>query len=75
MADFDNGLPPQGTDISGSEVSSVLIDKAGVEEGVANSISAVLLDKEQAQEGEVWSVSNIFIDKQDADYHNRCMFL
>lgn len=75
MADFDNGLPPQGTDISGSGISSVLIDKTDVEEGVANAISAVLLDKEEAQEGEVWSVSNILIDKQDAEYRNRCLFL
>ncbi|GAB6007482.1 hypothetical protein [Dysgonomonas reticulitermitis] len=75
MADFDNGLPPQGTDMSGSEISSVLIDKTDVGEGVANSISAVLLDKEEVQEGEVWSVSNILIDKQDAEYRNRNMFL
>ena len=75
MADFDNGLPPHGTDITESEISAVLIDKAKVEVGGVYSINAVIMEKEGAQEGEVWSVSAILIDKQDADYQNKYMFL
>lgn len=66
MAEFDNGLPPQGIDATEYEINSVLLSKEDPEEN-AQAISAVLIAKEEAQEASVSSISAVLMDKTDAE--------
>lgn len=74
MAEFDNGLPPEGIDISDKKISAVLIDKAEAEEADAHKISAVLINKSEPEEAESYKISAVLIGKEPAG-RNRSMFL
>ena len=65
MADFDNGLPPQGKDVSKSEINAVLINKEEVGDD-AYRISSVLMNKVEVEESATFSISRIVLDKAEA---------
>ncbi|MDR1503675.1 MAG: hypothetical protein LBT43_14610 [Prevotella sp.] len=48
MADFDNGLPPEGIDITNNNVTGVNISISDTDEQSINKISAVLISTEPA---------------------------
>lgn len=75
MADFDNGLPPQGIDVSANEVNAVLITKSEVTEADVFKVSSVVLEKKDVTDSPLYQITGAFLDKQEAEYHNRCMFL
>jgi hypothetical protein len=48
MADFDNGLPPQGTDVSDDSINSVSIATGELIESEGGRVTGVVVDKEAA---------------------------
>ncbi|MFV0310528.1 MAG: hypothetical protein ACK5KN_02625 [Dysgonomonas sp.] len=64
MADFDNGLPPVGTDVTDNSVSSVNIsssDAAGVD---IKDINSVNVSNSDADVLSVRKVSGLFISNE-----------
>lgn len=66
MAEFDNGLPPQGIDTTEYEINSIRLSKEEPDEN-AQTISAVLIGKEEAQEASISSISAVLMDKTAAE--------
>ncbi|GEM_PF-6121394 len=50
MADFDNGLPPKGIDVSDKKITTILIDKDVSEEHDIENIKALLVDASEADD-------------------------
>ncbi|MBK5721838.1 hypothetical protein JGH11_13240 [Dysgonomonas sp. Marseille-P4677] len=75
MADFENGLPPEGVDVSNMKINAVLIGKSEVSGNAdAYKVSAVLIDKSEVQKQQVNQISAVLIDKEPAG-RNSSMFL
>jgi len=53
MADFDNGLPPAGTDVTDSSVNAVDYSTGEAETGIENRIAGATYSKEDA--GQNWA--------------------
>lgn len=75
MADYDNGLPPQGTDVSANEISSVLIAKSDISAGDEFSVSSVVLEKKDATDSPLSQITGVLLESEDVERRNRCMFL
>lgn len=74
MADFDNGLPPQGTNVSDSEINSVLIASSEVTKSDTFNVSSVLLETEDVTYSLPSQIASVLIGKEASDY-SLCMFL
>ncbi|WP_029902289.1 hypothetical protein [Prevotella sp. 10(H)] len=66
MADLENGLPPQGADISDKQLNVVLIDKSDAEDSEISGISLVMVEKQNAEDSEIPRISVISIDTSPA---------
>lgn len=75
MADFDNGLPPEGVDATASNVNSVLFEKQEVADSNAYNVSSVILEKKDVVDSPLSQVSGILLDKIETERRNRSMFL
>jgi len=60
MADFENGLPPQGIDISDKKISSIVSDWEDTE---IQQINTILIENAASSGEATQSVDSILIDK------------
>lgn len=74
MADFDNGLPPKGTDITANEINSVLIGKSEVTKSDVFNVSSVVLETEDVADLLPNQITSVLIGKEASRY-SLCMFL
>ncbi|GHV39656.1 hypothetical protein FACS1894179_04890 [Bacteroidia bacterium] len=75
MANFDNGLPPQGTDVSDNSINSVSISTGELIESEGGRVTGALVSTGELIESEGGRVTDILLEQEDAEYRNRCMFL
>ncbi|MDR1089578.1 MAG: hypothetical protein LBL79_00755 [Prevotella sp.] len=75
MADFDNGLPPQGTDVSANGINSVLICKSEVSADDAFNVSSVVMEKKDVTDSPLSRIAGVLLEQEEAGYRNRNMFL
>lgn len=75
MADFDNGRPPQGTNVADSSISSVFIDNSEATESDNTAISAVMIDSGEAGASRNLEINQVLVDKEDYPGTNTYMFL
>ncbi|GAB6120996.1 BACON domain-containing protein [Dysgonomonas termitidis] len=67
MADFDNGLPPYGTDISGDSVSSVNITGAVAEDPEIEDINSVNVSSSDYEEPELENIKGVFVTSEESE--------
>lgn len=64
MADFDNGLPPVGTDITDNAVSSVNISSSEAEQADEKRISSVNISSSEAEQTDEKRIGSVNISKE-----------
>lgn len=64
MADFDNGLPPDGTDVTGNSVTSVNVSSSDGDKASTRDISSVNVSSSDADVLSVRKVSGLFISNE-----------
>jgi hypothetical protein len=72
MADFDNGLPPDSTYVSGNSINSVSIATGELIESEGGQITGMLVATGELIESEGGRVTGVVIDKEKTG--KSCMF-
>lgn len=77
MAEFDNGIPPVGTDVTNESISAILLTKeVYVEDVEEKQISSILLEKtEFIDDTEIRQINSILMSKEPTNRILYCSFL
>ncbi len=74
MADFDNGLPPKGVDVSDKKIATIVIDKDVSDDNEIENIKALLIDASEAEtKVDNYNIETVLVDKSPSG-HNRSFF-
>lgn len=66
MADYDNGLPPEGIDVSDKSVQAVNYEKKGINTFNSSAVSSVGIVKDAATEHTKTAIQSINLQKEPA---------
>ena len=67
MADFDNGLPPLDTDLTGKRISSITLDSSEYKAAESQRIQSVSIDLDEPKEAKPQSIKSITIDTEKVE--------
>lgn len=67
MADFDNGLPPLNTDLTGKKISNITLDSSEYKAAESQRIQTISIDTDEPKELEPQSIESITINTEKVE--------
>jgi hypothetical protein len=70
MADFDNGLPPEGTDVTDNRVSSVNVSSSDVGDTDIRDISGVTVSSSDVDAIDIRDINGVMVSMEKSPNNN-----